>query len=169
MKPEAMMGWCRGRAYSQDLRDRVLAGVADGFSVRDVADQFQVSPSYVVKAWQRLHRTGERSARPQRSHTPRKLSEEQHAAIRARVKEEPDATIAELRAWVVREHGISISLASTWTTLARLGLTLKKKRCTPPNRHAQTWPRLVPSGPSSSPSLIQPGWSFSMKLGPRRT
>lgn len=120
------MGWCRGRAYSQDLRDRVLAGVADGFSVRDVADQFQVSPSYVVKAWQRLHRTGERSARPQRSHTPRKLSEEQHAAIRARVKEEPDATIAELRAWVVREHGISISLASTWTTLARLGLTLKK-------------------------------------------
>ena len=75
MKPEAMMGWCRGRAYSQDLRDRVLAGVADGFSVRDVADQFQVSPSYVVKAWQRLHRTGrdrlDRSVRIRRASSPR--------------------------------------------------------------------------------------------------
>ena len=94
--------------------------------LRDVAEQLQVSSSYVIKAWQRLDRTGERSARPQRSHTPRKLSERQHAAIRERVKEEPDATIAELRAWVLRKHGVSISLASMWTTLARLGLTLKK-------------------------------------------
>jgi transposase len=126
MGPEAMMAWCRGRAYSQDLRDRVLAAVADGLSARDVAEQFQVSPSYVIKAWQRLNRTGERSARPQRSHTPRKLSEEQHAAIGARVQAVPDATVAELRAWVFREQGVSISLASMWTTLARLGLTLKK-------------------------------------------
>ena len=120
------MGWRRGRAYSQDLRDRVLAAVEDGLSAREVADQFQVSPSYVVKACQRLHRTGERSARPQRSHTPRKLSDQQHAAIQARAKEKPDETIAELRAWVLHQLGVSISLASMWTTLARLGLTLKK-------------------------------------------
>ena len=169
MKPEAMMGWCRGRAYSQDLRDRVLAGVADGFSVRDVADQFQVSPSYVVKAWQRLHRTGERSARPQRSHTPRKLSEEQHAAIRARVERgagRDDRRAARLGGSGTRHLDQPCKHVDD---AGPFGADAQKKRCTPPNRHAQTWPRLVPSGPSSSPSSIQPGWSFSMKLGPRRT
>jgi transposase len=99
------MAWSRGRAYSQDLRDRVLAAVEDGVSARDVAEQFQVSPSYVIKAWQRFERTGERSARAQRSHTRRKLSEPQHAAIRSQVEAKPDATIAELRAWVLDEHG----------------------------------------------------------------
>ena len=120
------MAWRRGRAYSQDLRDRVLAAVEEGCSAREVAEQFQVSPSYVIKACQRLHRTGERSARAQRSHTPRKLSEQHHAAIWAQVTAQPDATIAELRGWVLREHGISISMASMWTTLVRLSLTLKK-------------------------------------------
>ena len=120
------MAWRRGQAYSQDLRDRVLAAAAEGLSSREVAEQFDVSPSYVIKAVQRLDREGERSARPQCSHTPRKLSEAQHAAIRARVLEQPDATMAELRTWVLREHGVSVSHAGMWTTLVRLGLTLKK-------------------------------------------
>ena len=120
------MAWRRGRAYSQDLRDRVLAAEAEGLSSRDVAEQFDVSPSYVIKVWQRRRRTGETSARPQRSHTPRKLSAAQHAAVRERVLEQRDATMAELRTWVLGEHGVWLSLASVWTTLARLGLTLKK-------------------------------------------
>jgi transposase len=44
------MEWRRGRAYSQDLRDRVLAAAAEGLSSREVAEQFDVSPSYVIKA-----------------------------------------------------------------------------------------------------------------------
>jgi transposase len=120
------MAWCRGRAYSQDLRDRVLAAVEEGLSAREVAEQFQVSPSYVIKAWQRFTRTGERSARAQRSHTSRKLSEQQHEAVRAQVAAKPDATMAELCAWVMQEQGVAISLASMWATLSRLGLTLKK-------------------------------------------
>ena len=46
--------------------------------------------------------------------------------FRAQVTAQPDAKIAELRGWVLREHGISISMASMWTTLVRLSLTLKK-------------------------------------------
>lgn len=122
------MAWRRGRAYSQDLRDRVLTAVEDGLSAREAAEQFQVSPSYVIKACQRLHRTGERSARAQCSHTPRKLSEHHHVAIREQVEAQPDATIVELCDWLLREHGVSISRASMWTTLVRLGLTLKKVR-----------------------------------------
>jgi transposase len=139
------MAWRRGKAYSQDLRDRVLAASAEGLSSREVAEQFDVSPSYVIKAVQRLNREGERSARPQCSHTPRKLSEAQHAAVRARVLEQPDATMTELRAWVLREHGVAVSHAGIWTTLVRLGLTLKKtaaRRRTGPRRRGQGSRRL---------------------------
>src|SRR3954447_13506330 len=145
------MAWRRGRAYSQDLRDRVLAAAEDGLSAREIAEQFTVSPSYVVKVGQRLHRTGERSARAQRSHTPRKLSEEHHVAILARVEAQSDATLAELRAWLLREHGVSISRVGMWTTLARLGLRLKK--CFGrPSRIGRMWPKPAPTGPCCSPA-----------------
>jgi transposase len=49
-----MLSWQRGRAYSQDLRERVL--VANELSARAAADRFGVSVSYVIKARQR--RTG---------------------------------------------------------------------------------------------------------------
>jgi transposase len=55
-----MKMWRRGQAYSQDLRDRVLA--ADGESARDVADRLEVSASYVVKARQRRDRDGRLTA-----------------------------------------------------------------------------------------------------------
>ena len=41
------MSWQRGRAYAQDLRDRVLA--ASG-RLRKVAERLGVSPSYVSRA-----------------------------------------------------------------------------------------------------------------------
>lgn len=40
------MAWQRGQAYGQDLRDRVLA--AEG-SIREVAQRFAVSDSYVAR------------------------------------------------------------------------------------------------------------------------
>lgn len=116
------MGWRRGQAYSQDLRDRVLA--AEG-SAREVAARYGVSTSYVVKARQRRDRFGETAARPQRSHTPRRLAA-WHEAIAAQVRAQPDATMAELREWLFETHGIRASMGLVWNTLDRLGLTLKK-------------------------------------------
>jgi transposase len=39
------MTWRSGQAYSQDLRERVLAAVADGLRVREAAPLFRVSIS----------------------------------------------------------------------------------------------------------------------------
>jgi transposase len=50
------MAWQRGRSYSQDLRERVLA--ADELTSRQAAVRFAVSVSYVIKARQRRDRTG---------------------------------------------------------------------------------------------------------------
>ena len=51
------MAWRRGQAYSQDLRDRVLA--FNGLSAARIADQFGVSISYVIKVRQRRERTAD--------------------------------------------------------------------------------------------------------------
>ncbi len=44
--------------------------------------------------------------------------------LRARVAAGADATLAELRAWALAEHGVRVSRPVMWKTLARLGLTL---------------------------------------------
>ncbi|MFD2406724.1 hypothetical protein ACFSVK_14930 [Azorhizophilus paspali] len=60
------MGWRRGQAYGQDLRDRVLA--AEG-SIREVARRFAVSDSYVARARSR-QQLGQVSAGVQCNHVP---------------------------------------------------------------------------------------------------
>jgi transposase len=100
-----------------------------------VARRFGVSVSYVVKARLRRRRLGTDTPGAQRSHTPRRLAEV-HESIRAHVQQHPDATLNELRAWLQAVHGVLPSMGLMWNTLDRLGLTLKKGPCTPPNRPA---------------------------------
>jgi transposase len=53
-----------GRAYSQDLRERVMAAVDSGTGAYAAAAIFQVSVSYIYKALGRRRTTGETSALP---------------------------------------------------------------------------------------------------------
>jgi transposase len=122
------MAWRRGQAYGPDLRARVLAALDAGATVREAAARFAVSPSYCAKVRLRRGATGEVEARPQRGgHRPRLLAPHE-AALRARLDEDRDATLAGLRAWLRREHGVSASIGTVWASLARMGLTHKKKR-----------------------------------------
>ncbi len=52
------MLWERGRAYSQDLRERVFAAWEAGLRVGEIAEQLLVSIAYVSKALGRERRTG---------------------------------------------------------------------------------------------------------------
>lgn len=139
------MSWRQGQAYSQDLRERVLAAVDRGTPVYEAAPLYQVSVSYIYKALARRRQTGETAARPQRSHMPPMLLDHHHA-IASRLAEAPDATLAELRAWLLDEHGVRVSQGAMWNTVRRLGLTLKKSRSTPRSRTAPTSRRPVASG-----------------------
>ena len=142
------MGWRRGQAYSEDLRQRVLAAVDAGMAVRKAAALFRVSVAYIYKAVIRRRRTGEVTARRQRGHQQLKLTPF-FDALRVAVAARPDATIAELRAWLVATHGVSISHAGLWTTLDRLGLSLKKRLRTRPNRSVPTSPPRASLGAAS--------------------
>jgi transposase len=120
------MLWRRGKAYSQDLRERVLAAADDGGSVCQIARRLRVSVSYVSKVLLRRQRTGQTTARAQRGHLPARLAD-LHPSIEAQVTTRPDATIAELREWLSKTHQVSASTGLMWKTLAALDLTFKKK------------------------------------------
>ncbi len=145
------MSWRPGRAYSQDLRDKIMAAFDAGEAARDVAERFEVSVSFIYKADLRRRRTGETAPGAQRNHVRLRL-EPHREAIMARVARHPDATMAELRTWLAAEHGVSVCLATIWKTLDRFGLTFKKSRSGPPSRTAPTW---QPRGkPGVRPSTV---------------
>lgn len=117
------MSWCRGRAYGQDLRDRVL-GCSD-MTLVQVASRFGVSPSYVSKVRARLRDLGDAAPGPQHNHVPLRLAPFMDT-LRSRIKASPDATLNELRSWLLETQKVSVSYPVMWKVVARLGLTLKK-------------------------------------------
>src|SRR6516162_1865206 len=88
-----------GKAYSQDLCERVFVASDEGEQVGEIAELLRVSVSYVSKVLARRRTTGETTARAQRTHVTPKLAP-LYGAIGARVAERPDGTIEELRAWL---------------------------------------------------------------------
>ena len=143
------MLWQRGKAYSQDLRARVLAAADDGEPVGRIATLMRVSISYVSKVLSRRQRTGQTTALPQRGHLPRRLAA-LHGAIEVQVRTRPDATIAELQAWLSETHKVSASAGLMCKTLATLDLTFKKSRSTLPSKTVRTLPKRAPNGVASS-------------------
>jgi transposase len=143
------MLWRRGKSYSQDLRDRVFAAADDGEPVGRIATLLRVSISYVSKVLSRRRLTGEITARRQGCHVIPKLSG-LHPAILAQVTSRPDATIAELRAWLVETHKVSASTGLMNKTLAGLDLTFKKSPSTLLNKRARTLPRHASNGARSN-------------------
>ena len=141
------MLWKRGKPYPQELRERVILASDEGAWVGQIAKRFKVSVSYVSKVLARRTKTGETTARPQVNHVPAKLAEDE-AAIRDKLQAERDLTLAELQAWLSKEHAVTVSVRVIWNTLRRLKITRKKSSSTLRSRIDQTSPRRVPHGAS---------------------
>jgi transposase len=114
------------RPYSIDLRERVVASVRTGRSVRATAELFGVSVASVVKWSQRQRRTG--SVRPDKMGGYRKpvlLPEREW--LHARLTAEPDLTLRALLA-ELQGRGVKASYGALWLFLEREGLSFKKNR-----------------------------------------
>ena len=119
-----MMSWRRGKAYAQDLRDRVLAATG---RLREVAERFGVSQAYVSRVRSRHGRLGQTSAGAQHNHVPLRLAALREPLL-AQVGLAPEQTLAQLCQWVRAEHGLQVGATTMGKTLARLGLTRKKAK-----------------------------------------
>lgn len=138
------------RAYSLDLRERVVAAVAAGESCRKVAKTFKVSVASVVKWSQRFRATGSPAAK--RMGSRRRHSLTPHRAwLLARLAAAPDVT---LRRLVVElgERGVATSYGAVWRIVHAAGLSFKKNsvrhRAGPARRRAKAPAVEGPSTPT---------------------
>ena len=137
-----------GAAYSQDLRDRVLAACDRGMPTKEVAEVFAVSPAWVRRVKQRRREFGETSPRPCGGRTRFKIDRTRLAEL---VTEHPDATLKELRTML----GVDCAESAVCTALKKLGFTFKKRRSTRRSRIAPTSPTNANAGAPSSPSVMR--------------
>ena len=110
------------KAYSVDLRERVVAALERGLSRAAVIELFNVSDGS-IKRWLRLKRErGDLSPRrpPGR---PASIAPDQDAALHALVDAHPDATLAEHAQHWNAAHGTNLS---QWT----LGRAMRARRLT---------------------------------------
>lgn len=73
------------------------------------------------------------------------LSDERATQLRELVAADPDATREELR----QRMDLPVDVRTIGRWLGKLGLVLKKSRCTPPSRTGRTWPSSAAAGTSS--------------------
>src|SRR5947209_11346708 len=112
------------RAYSNDLRERLVAAVERGeYSMRQIADLFSVSLSCLVRLLQHQRRTGSVQPKPHAGVPARKLDAAAEARLLELVREQPDATLSELR----DRLAIPCCLMTIARALQRLKITRKKK------------------------------------------
>ena len=130
------------RAYSIDLRERVLAAGADGTSAAEVADTFGVSESWVRRLRQRHAATGQVGPTTPARSGPAPALAAHHARLRQLVRDHPGLSAAEYHARL----GAGASVLTVWRTLRRLGLTFKKSASGRPSRTARTSPAGGTSG-----------------------
>jgi transposase len=113
------------RAYSQDLRDRVIDAALGGMPARRVAAQFEIGVATAIVWVRRVRASGERTARRQGQPRHSKL-DPQRDFLLGLVGQTPDMTIVEMQQRLVAERGIKASVGTIWTFLDRCGLTFKK-------------------------------------------
>src|SRR3954469_12372448 len=110
--------------YSQDLRQRVLDTVRRGEgSLRQIADRFLVSVSFVTRLLRTHRHTGSLEPKPHGGGNPAVLTPEDLPRLPELIRQQPDATLEECR----QRLGLSCSTMTISRALSRLGLPRKKK------------------------------------------
>lgn len=151
------------RAYSNDLRERVVAAVLrDGLSRHAAAARFGVAPSSAVKWVSRYQETGSVAPDQIGGHKPRTLRDAHRDWLLERMQR--DFT---LRGLVVElaERGVKVDYRQVWEFAHTEGLSFKKKACCPPNSCGQRSPGAASSGRNIRVGLIRRASSSSTRLG----
>ena len=125
------------KAYSTDLRERVIESVESGeCNIPEAARRYKVSEPSIERWLARQRKIGNCSPLPHAGGPTRKLATAE-AAIRAAVKAQPDATLPELCELVEKETKIKSAPSMMQRELVRLKLPRKKSRSMPASETRQ--------------------------------
>jgi transposase len=100
------------RAYSMDLRERIVAAVDAGLPQGEAAERFGVSLRTVERYLSRRRRSGSLAATEQRHGPEPKVRRQLQAWLPARLDAAADATLAEHVAAFVAAGGARVSLSA---------------------------------------------------------
>ncbi len=124
------------RAYSSDLRERVLDAVAAGRSARSAAVHFGIGTATAVRWVRRWRETGERTAHKQGHPVGSKL--DVHAEyLLGLVADKGNLTLEELRTRLAQERGMQVAISTLWGFYQKHGVSFKKRpgmRKSPPGK-----------------------------------
>ena len=152
------------RAYSPDLRERVLAACEAGEgSQAESARRFRVGERTLQRWLQAARGEGRRGPKvPARS---RGLVGGAVAALARLVDEQNDATLAEYAERLAARTGVKRSLAAVCRALKSLGLVRKKRHSGLPSRTGRMSPKHGRRGVPSWPGSTRLASSSSMRAG----
>ena len=139
------------RAYSMDLRERVVRAVKEeGLSRRQAAERFSIGISTAILWLRREKTTGSVAPAKMGGYKPRKIVGEHHDWLVSRCRDGSPFTIAKLIKELA-ERGVRVDHHSVWNFLHEQKLTFKKGRWSPASAVVRMSPGDVGSGPSTLP------------------
>ena len=114
------------KAYSMDLRQRIVAAVDAGTPRAEVARTFRVSLATLKRYLKQRRETGTLAPRTSPGR-PAEIPPVQHAALRAQLAAHPDATLAQhCRRWQAEQQA-TVSVSAMQRAIARVGWSRKKR------------------------------------------
>jgi transposase len=155
------------KAYSQDLRDRVIDAVErDGMSCRAAARRYEISESVAVKWLERYQRDGSRAPVGHGGHRPSKLMPHRDFLEASRA-EKADITLQALCDRLLSDRGVKADTSMMSRFFRRIGVTLKKRRSSPASGIARTSAGIARAGEPIKAASIPHASSSSMRPGPK--
>ncbi|WP_167851996.1 helix-turn-helix domain-containing protein [Hymenobacter elongatus] len=121
------------KAYSFDLRERVVAACQAGGKQEAVATQFRVSLSFVAKLLRRHRTHGNAAALPPGRGPASRLDGLALDQLSACLRQTPAATLDELRVWLAAVGGPAMSQSALGRAVQALDWRRRKRASTPPS------------------------------------
>lgn len=122
------------KAYSNDIRERVIKALQEGEKVKEISERLTVSTRFIYSLSMRFRCTGCYEALKHSGGAPRKLSEEDNEKIRQAIRARPDITLAEIQ----ERCNLQVSVPTIHRAIKRMGLTRKKNTLCKRTKHASS-------------------------------
>jgi transposase len=117
------------QAYSLDFRQKIVSAYEDGVeTIVEVAERFEVSPSFIKKMLAQNRLTGSIAPVGHRGGQRRRLADKHRQWLLRTVLGEPDITLGDLQERLAEKKQMVVSVPTLSRELRRLNLRRKKNR-----------------------------------------